>query len=514
MEAGQEIELKFELDAAALDRLEQRLTLRAGAPEPAPAKTLVSVYYDTPLRTLQKAGVTVRIREGDGRRVQTVKHETVTALARGEWETVLVGKTLNLKALAATPMGELLRAAAPDLRPVFTTRLQRTQRIITEAAGEIEAAMDRGEIEAEGRRAPVCELELELKSGRPQALFDLARRLSEAEPLRLSFQSKAERGYRLWADEAPKAFSGDTPRLTPDMTVGQAFAAIGWAGLRQLIANAETLRDARRPEAVHQMRVALRRLRTACTLFETAVGDPDRARLNGELKWLAGELDQPRDLDVFIADTFRPAADRFHDQQGLAGLGERLHAARGKAYDRAVAVLDAARYRALTLHFAAWLDGGAWTRGDRAAAPIGAFAADGLDRLRRQIKRRGADLKALDPAARHKVRIRAKRMRYALEFFAGLYGAQAGRRDRFLATLKTMQDALGELNDLEVARDKGLILAEGGGRAAGDSEAQGARQAFAAGLIIGARARSQKPLLKAAQRQYDKMMQAEPFWRG
>jgi len=80
--------------------------------------------------------------------------------------------------------------------------------------------------------------------------------------------------------------------------------------------------------------------------------------------------------------------------------------------------------------------------------------------------------------------------------------------------LKRLQDCLGALNDLEVARHQGLVLAEGGGRAAGDSAAEGARQAFAAGLMIGARVRGQKSLIDRAARLYDKLAAAEPFWRG
>jgi inorganic triphosphatase YgiF len=364
----------------------------------------------------------------------------------------------------------------------------------------------------------VCELELELKAGRPEALFGLARRLAESERLQLSFKSKAERGFGLLQAAAPAAVFSRSPDLEPGMTVAEAFVAVGGEGLRQLTANAAVLRALRRPEALHQTRVAIRRLRTGFKLFEPAVRDKDYERLNGELKWLAGELDQARDLDVMIADSFRPAADLFQGQDGLAALGKRMHGARGKAYDRAMAALDSSRFFALTLDLAFWLGGGAWRdpadplHASRAGASIGAFAGEQLDRLRRQTKRRGKGLERLSPELRHKLRIRIKRLRYAVEFFSGLY-ATAGR-DRFAKALKRLQDALGELNDLEVARGQGLALAEAGGRASGDTAAEGARQAFAAGLMIGARARSQAPLLKEAAKLHDKLMDAEPFWRG
>jgi CHAD domain-containing protein len=303
------------------------------------------------------------------------------------------------------------------------------------------------------------------------------------------------------------------------MSARQAFQAIAASALRQWVGNAAVLRAARRPEALHQMRVALRRLRTALKLFEPVVADAAYAKRVAELEWLTGELDQGRDLDVLIDETFRPAADRFHGQPGLAALGERLLRARTRAYDRLLATLDGPRYLTLVLDTAAWIDAGAWSQPDDplhaplADAPVADLAARALDRLRHQIKRRGEGLTRLDPKSRHRLRIRAKRLRYAIEFFGGLYARREDERAAFLDTLRALQDSLGALNDLTVAREKGLALAEGGGRAAGDSETEGAQQAFAAGLMIGARAAREKPLLAEAARHYHALIDAKRFWR-
>ena len=502
----QEVELKFELDPQALDRLEAELTPLAEAPAQR-SRTLVSVYYDTPERALQKAGMTLRVRKDGARHIQTVKAEGDGLFARGEWEYDLKDDALNLDALMGTPVGSILDKTAQDLRPVFATRTKRTRRLIHEPAGEVEAALDRGQIEAEGRTAPLCELELELKTGQSEALFGLARRLARTEPLRLSFQSKAERGFRLIAEDAPEACRGETPQVRPGMSVAEAFAAIGAEGLKQLAANAQTLRHIRRPEALHQARVAIRRLRTAMKLFEQAVRDGEFDRLMAELKWLGASLDQARDLDVMIADTFRPAAARLGKLGSLGELGKRLHTARGLAYDESLKALDSARAGALMLDLAAWLDSGPWRDpahplyATRGGAPIEAFARDGLERLRRQIRRRGKDIRDQGPDQRHKLRIRAKRLRYAVEFFAGLH-ERAGGRGRFLTALRGMQDALGELNDIEVARRKGPAFAAGS-----------ADDAFAAGLIVGVRAKSEKALARKAVRHYERLYQHKPFWR-
>lgn len=514
---AQEIELKFEVAPEAVERLEQTLIVRPGAKAARRPKTLRSVYYDTPARDLLEAGVTLRVREADGKYVQTVKSAAQSLSARGEWETDLDGDQPDLEAAAGTPLEPILGKVEGPLVPVFGARVERTLHRVREGRANIEAALDRGQIEADGRSEPVCELELELKAGDRAALFALARRLAEAVPVRLSFVTKAERGYRLLEGRlAGEAVKQGKVKLQRGMTVRQAFQAIATDALRQWVANAAVLRAARRPEALHQMRVALRRMRTALTLFKAAVADDAFPALNAELKWLAGELDLGRDTDVIIAESFRPAAGRFHSQTGMAPLGERLLKARTRAYDRALQMLDEPRYLRLVLDMAAFIDSGRWADpalGPGADRPIEVLAAEGLDKLRRQLKRRGRGLERLGAAERHKLRIRAKRMRYALEFFSGLYGRRRRRCEAFLKPLKALQSDLGALNDMVVALDKGLALAESGGRAAGDSEAEGMQQAFAAGLMIGARAVAEAELLARAADNYAALMDAEPFWR-
>lgn len=519
MPDGEEIELKFEIDPGAVARLEQKLIVRPGAKTPPAAQQLTSVYYDTPGLELVKAGFTLRTREAAGKHLQTVKTEAEGLSVRGEWETERDGPGLDLKAAARTPLEAVLKTLKGELKPVFVTRVERTKHLVRQGKSRVEAALDRGQIEAQDRTAPLCELELELKDGDPAALYALARRLAEAAPLRLSFVTKAERGYRLLEGRTVgEAIKQAKVRLKRGMSARQAFQAIAVACLRQWAGNAAVLRAARRPEALHQMRVALRRLRTALKLFESITADTDYPRLVGELNWLAAELDQGRDIDVLIAETFRPAAARFHDQTGMAGLGERLLKARTRAYDRMADVLDQPRYLILVLDMAAWIESGRWAdpadplHGPKASAPVEALASAGLDKLRRQIKTRGRRLKTLDPERRHKLRIRAKRLRYALEFFGDLYAVK-GEREEMLAALKALQDGLGRLNDMKVARDKGLALAESGGRVAGDSEAEGAQEAYAAGLMIGLRLKDSDALLDQARKDWAALMDAKPFWR-
>jgi triphosphatase len=518
--ADQEIELKFEIDSAIAERLERVLIVRPGAKGAPKPQSLVSAYYDTPGLEMMRAGLGVRLREAGGKYIQTVKAASESLSARGEWEREVAGPGLDLAALKDTPAGAVLADIKSDLVPVFATRVQRTAYPVRQGRSKIEAALDRGRIEAGDRTLELCELELELKSGPPQGLYALARRLAEAAPLRLSFVSKAERGYRLHAGHTVgEAVKQGRVKLQAGMTARQAFQAIASSALRQWVANAGVLASARRPEALHQMRVGLRRLRTAMKLFEGLVADEAYARLTAEMKWLAGELDIGRDTDVLIEETFRPAAHRLHDQTGMSGLGERLLKARTKAYDRVVETLAGPRHLLLMLDMAAWIDCGRWAdpadplHGPLANRPIEELAREGLDKLRRQVRKRGKRLKALDPERRHKLRIRAKRWRYALEFFSGLYPKKRDEMKAMLDTLRAMQDGLGALNDLKVARDEGLALAEGGGKVVGDSETEGHQQAYAAGLAIGLRLQSAESLIGKAADDWDRLMALKPFWR-
>ena len=520
MPDGQEIELKFLVDPAAVAKLEQALVVRPKAKAlPAP-QGLESVYYDTADSALQKAGFVIRVRKVGTKRIQTVKSEAEGLSVRGEWETELSSDELDLEIAKSTPLGPVLKGLDQPIFPAFATRIQRGKHMVRQGKARIEAAIDRGSIDAGDLSETVCELELELRDGPPAALYDLARRLAKAAPMRLSFVSKAERGYRLMrGQKVGDAVKQGKVKLKPGMTARQAVRLIAASGLRQWVANAEVLRAARRPEALHQMRVGLRRLRSGLKLFEAIVGDPAYPKLVAELKWLAGELDTGRDIDVMIAETFRPAADAMHGQAGMAGLGERLLKARTKAYDKVLGVLDQPRYHALVLDMAAWIDAGQWADpadpvfGPRADQPIEQVAEAGLDKLRRQIRKLGKTLATLDPERRHKLRIRAKRLRYALEFFGGLYDRKKPEREAMLLVLKSLQDGLGQLNDMQVARDRGLALAEGGGRAAGDSEVEGHQQAYVAGLITGLRLTGSHDLLDDAVDNYDTLASMKAFWR-
>jgi triphosphatase len=438
MDEPTEIELKLEADPEAL----AAAPLLQGERE---IRDLVSTYFDTPGHDLARAGYALRIRRQGERRIQTVKASGSAAaglFVRPEWERDVEGDAPQLDA-ASSPLSQVMPAEVLDrIAPLFTTEIRRTTRIVTVGEASVETALDEGVVRAGARSAPLCELELELKAGDPRALFDVARRLDEEVPLRLGVRSKSERGYALAAGEQPPVFKAEPIALDREGDARDAFAAIAQACIRQFRLNEALLLETGAAEPLHQARVGLRRLRSAFSLFKPLLEGDDRAvLLRAELKWLAAELGEIRNLDVLVK--------RFDGE-----VKAQLVAIREQGWAHVRVSLASARTRLLMIDLVEWLALGDWRLdpADRKLArrPVEEVAADILDAHRKKIKRKGKKLAKLDDEARHEVRIEAKKLRYATEFFAGLYvGRKKGRRRHkaFLAALEDLQDQLGDLND-------------------------------------------------------------------
>jgi inorganic triphosphatase YgiF len=450
-----EVELKLEFDPTETRRIASHPALDACLAPPEDHQ-LVTTYFDTPDGALHQAGVYLRIRENGGRYVQTVKtaKNKTDFLERLEWEREIPSCTLDLDGVAGSALEPLLTPALrAALQPVFETRMWRRLCRIAEDRSEIEVAIDVGEIATRSHTLPISELELELKRGDKAALFRLARRLAETVPFRLELKTKAERGYELLQDGGAQAEKATPADIPPGMAAQDAFRAIALSCLRQIMANEPSM-SAGRPEALHQMRIGLRRLRASLAVFDEIVGDDDLAKIKTELRWITQELGPARDLDVFETEVLRPLRASRPEDEVIAASHRDVQQQRMAAYARAAAATRSSRFRGAMLRLAEWIETGPWTvdeeRTELRARAVSEYAAKKLARLRKRIKRKGADLRHRSVSQRHRLRIRAKRLRYATEFFAATFpgAASAKRRTESLAALKDLQDALGGLNDL------------------------------------------------------------------
>lgn len=441
MSLSDEIELKLDVapDCAA--------TI-AALPELAGATPVTrhqsATYFDTPDQDLRRAGMSLRVRRTGDRWVQTIKAESAAAtglFARREWERDVAGGQPKLDGVDEPLSHFFAKKHLAPIAAAFTTQIARTSWIVTFDGAEMELVLDQGEIAAGGRAEPVSEIEIELREGDPAALFGLARRIAAELPARLGVMTKSGRGYRLLDGAAPRAIKTAPVAIDDGMTAADAFRAIVRSCLRQYRLNETMLLATRGAAPLHQARVALRRLRSALSMFRPLIADERFDGFRTALRALAGQLGEARNLDVLIG--------RMPDIP-LAG---RLHEARERAYDQVCATLGDADTRALILDLAEWITVGPGLAPDAMAElrerPAERFARDRLGRYRRRVKRAGKRLARLDDEARHEVRIQAKKLRYAAEFFAGLYPAKPAprRRRAFLAALETLQSRLGKLND-------------------------------------------------------------------
>lgn len=452
-----EIELKFQIDPAQRTAVQRAVAGRGSA---AQTIRLQARYFDTPDGRLAAAGLALRLRrEGRSRWVQTLKGRGDGVMHRLEHEVVLPAgqpATLDLMRHDGTPAGTALRAALAaqkgGLAEHFATDIRRTRRVVRTRGGEgdaasVELAFDEGWIVARAgerqRKLAVAEIEFELLDGSPQALLALASRWVQRHGLWLDVRSKAERGHGLASDALPAAVTAQPSLLGRRMTPARALAAMVQSSLAQVLPNLAVVAEGTQagPEHVHQLRVGLRRLRTALREFGHGVEgvDPTWEATLAQAFAALGTL-RDRDITGQILAAARAAATA----AGLDAAATPVPAATLSARDSAPM-----RERGLQGLLLALIDFELGSAHSAAGEPLIDLARKRLGRLHQRIAADGARFDELDDAARHGLRKRLKRLRYSLEFVATLFGRKA--LARYLALLKPAQEALGEFNDVLIA---------------------------------------------------------------
>jgi inorganic triphosphatase YgiF len=463
-----ETELKLALTeevAGVLLRHPALRSPRAGHPE---RRHEISTYFDTPDYALARRGIGLRVRRTQDRFVQTIKSAGAPGVAaeRGEWEWKIDGEQPDLGRLAGTPARELIAAdLAAQIRPAFVSDIDRTTWRLHLDGSVAEAALDHGCIRAGDRSTPVLEFELELKQGEPGPLYRLALELHKAAPLRLEFDSKAARGLRLATGAGRQAAKSQPPGPQRDDNAAQAFRTLMLGHLGQLLANEAAAREGQ-VEGVHQMRIAVRRIRSTLVLFSPVLDRSIACRFTDELRRLGQVMGSARDWDVFCAKIL---PDAVATEAGCDSSWEGL--LRSLAEDRRLAghaalvrELDRPAFTALVLGLAAWCEDGALH--PHVLAPAGADRALRelwpalVRRLVRKVEKRGKDLATLPDSDRHAFRKSLKKLRYALEDLAPLLPAETAAA--YLKRGKKLLKLLGQANDAVAGATLARSLAEVG----------------------------------------------------
>lgn len=450
-----EVELKLLIQTEDIARLRRHPLIKAHASGRARSRRLLSTYFDTPELILKQHRIALRVRRIGARRVQTLKGggEVRAGLhSRGEWEDEVAHDQPDLTKIHDAGLAELF--ASPQVRDrleaIFSTDFRRTVWLLQWDDGDaIELALDQGEVRRNGQSAPLCEIELELKAGNPARLYQVALVLQQRIPLKLENISKAERGYQLHTATPPPLVKAAMPTIAPDMDVAGAFQAIAWSCIGHWTANQQGVLESAEPEYIHQMRVALRRLRSALPLFTDAIPRESYAPIATGLKWLANELGPARNWDVFVTQTLPPLLRQFPDDSAIQGVLRMARDKQDAARQAARQALLAPRHDRLLLELGAWLLADGWHAGaDEARCvnqPAQKLARRMLDKRHKSLHRHAASLADMPPEERHQVRIAVKKLRYATEFFAPLYPRQSSRD--YIRALAVLQEELGILND-------------------------------------------------------------------
>ena len=486
-----ETELKLRVPAAAVRRVTSHPLLKGGTRSP--VQKLKAVYYDTPDLDLWRKGAALRVRREGGRWIQTIKWSGGVRAGlheRNELEIEVPGPAPDCSKIVHPDIDPLFRAPqlAASLQPVFETSVMRSTRLLAlDGDVVIEASFDRGEIRSGERTEAVSELELELKRGAAPALFRAGLAIVETTPAALESRSKAERGYALYRDALATPLKAGMPALDAGMSVSDAFAAIAWSTLRHLHGNEQGVLAGEDPEFLHQMRVALRRLRSALSAFSGALPDVARKPVADDLKWLASALGPARDWDVFVMETLPLARAAFPERPALAALAQESVRLQADAQGDMRRALRSRRYQRTMVGLASWLSLQSWrehAEGDQASlldAPVRAYAQAELEGRYERVRKRGRNPGALSAEELHALRIAIKKLRYSLDFFAALFDPDGVKRLR--SRLSRLQEVLGTLNDaatlphlLEnvfgdtqaatIAEARGLLLGWSAGRAA------------------------------------------------
>ena len=450
-----ELELKVELSKSDVDRLAGEFAAGDLGIGPAATKELRTVYFDTPDHDLRVAGVSLRLRRQDGGWLQTVKvdqHIEGGVSNPIELETFVEEERPDVGKIANKKVRRVVEKAGTgtSLRAVFETVVQRTTRNIKVQDSEIELAVDNGEVRAGHQRQDLREAELELKAGSGEDLLLAAEKLLAGHELKLSTQSKAERGYRLalgkkgGSTEPEKARPA---RISRKDNCRKALSSMLDSAVRQVQVNRRAVLETDDPEAAHQLRIGLRRLRSALRVLRPLV---DRASLRSFERCardMGRRVGRLRDADVLFSGIHAPVEAAAADKTGFSELHEALVRNREATSADVRQVLSGPQWTKLQLYLTLWPR--TLEESDDLNKPITKHARKVLAKVWKKPAKLGRRLHRLDSAQRHEMRKALKELRYQAEFMVPLFDKREGKQ--FIHQLKVLQDVFGYINDVRMA---------------------------------------------------------------
>lgn len=471
-------------------------------------RRLETVYYDTPEQLLRQHGMSLCVRHSGKYFIQMLEVPAADGgpLERRRWEVPVDGIAPDLVRLPAEEIGvsptELTEGA---LVPIFTAKVRRRTQRLDLPDASVELVFDEGAIEADTRHEALSEIALRLKGGNAGALFDLGVQLVEAAPLQFVARSTMERGYALAFDGAPPTAKAALPEITTGQVIDDVIALLMESCWQQILQNHASADQGSDPEGVHQMRLALRRLRTICTMFRHDIPSPAFQAINCDAKWLMKKLGRAREWDVF-AETITRLVAAVPDAD-LGGLRDETDRRRKSSYGGVRAVLADPRCNRFLLSLGGMMERRGWRNDIGSDAlitlsqPVAKLSDEILARLHRKVLKRGAHFRHLDYAAQHRLRVDVKKLRYAVEFLLPLYADHAPAK-RYAKRLAKLQSGLGRVCDIANSH---ILL---------DTIQRNDQPTLhlGVGVVAGWQARDQLAVAKTLRKRWRRFKAAQPFW--
>ncbi|QND54487.1 CHAD domain-containing protein (plasmid) [Phyllobacterium sp. 628] len=466
-----EIELKLLFHAKDINKITNATAIAQVAKTGWTSTDLTAIYFDTENFDLHKSGYALRVRNNGNHKIMTLKSNSMGAalLERMEWEVPVEGMTPDVGALDMVLPTELMQQVKDSgLQPAFTSVVKRLTRLLAQPHGMIELAIDCGRIDAEKRSETISELELELKEGMSEAIFQLAQDLGTIIAVWPSVRSKSQRGFDLVFDRPPLIVKEPDPIWDRHVTLESVLEAILRSTYRNVMENQAVAMDGREPEGLHQYRVALRRLRSVLRLVQTFSASLPPATFREDAKRLLTYSNDARDWDVFWAEAIPKIKQAQASAQELETLKHGAEQGRAKAYNKIRKAAGDPRTGMFLIELGLWIEQKGWRDGLEASrsevlAETGRkFARKALQKLHGKVLKRGRHFAKLDPNERHRVRIALKRLRYTADFLLPLiHHKKSGRK--YIKIIASLQDELGRSNDK--ANTKKALLQISGSKA-------------------------------------------------
>jgi triphosphatase len=501
-------ELRLELGEADVERFRVGLPSGELTAGPVSREKRHTVYFDTADHALRTAGLTLNLRRKGKGWVQTVEAEQNgsddNSSGSLEPEIGIAAKRPDIEAIPNTALRRAVQTAVNGgaLLPIFETLVEQTTRTLTARGSEIILVVDHGEVRAGQAVSPLREAELDLKSGRAEDLLFAAEALFSDCAIGLSTRSRAERGYEMLdppeTDAKPDGQACKI-RIRPGDTTAEAFVAILAAAARQIEANREGVLRGEDPEAAHQLRVGLRRLRSALWALRPAIGSDPLRTFEQAARDLGQRVSPLRDADVILADIVAPVEALAPENSGFQELRDILVRDRERKRAEVRDALRGAEWARLQLYLTVWprilADHPKLGRNARTQA------RKALNRAWRRVTRYGANLDRLTLEERHEMRKALKKLRYQVEFFLPIADPRAA--SSFLEQLKALQDVFGYLNDVRLAHHLvDLPECQSSSSAAGR----------AIGYVIGRHEAKAEQVWQRARKCWKKLARTPLFW--